>query len=62
LNKNGIARAHKCRFFAHGGCGGIGVNLKLIMNRQDAESAKKEEGVAGGKRPFQPRCLKYLQL
>jgi hypothetical protein len=42
--------------------GGIGVNLKLIMNRIDAESAKKEEGVVHGKTPFQPRCVKYLYL
>jgi hypothetical protein len=42
--------------------GGIGVNLKLIMNRIDAESAKKEEGVVHGKTPFQPRCVKYLHL
>jgi hypothetical protein len=33
---------------------GIGVKLKLIMNRQDAESAKKEEGVGQGKALFQP--------
>jgi hypothetical protein len=26
---------------------------KLIINRQDAESAKREEGVAHGKMPFQ---------
>jgi hypothetical protein len=42
--------------------GGIGVKLKLIMNRIDAESAKKEKGVAHGKTPFQPRCVKYLHL
>jgi hypothetical protein len=42
--------------------GGIGVNLGLIMNRIDAESAKKEEGVAHGKTPFQPRDVKYLHL
>jgi hypothetical protein len=53
---------HKCGFFAHGGCGGIDVKLKLIMNRIDAESAKREEGVAHGKTPFQPRCVKDLHL
>jgi hypothetical protein len=44
----------------NGGCGGIGVNLGLIMNRQDAEIAKKEEGVAYIKMPFQSRGVEYL--
>jgi hypothetical protein len=42
--------------------GGIGVKLKLIINRIDVESAKKEEEVVHGKTPFQPRCVKYLHL